>query len=960
MRLRSTSISLLIVLGLLIPFGIHATSATDAEAGTQPTYQLSIEQSSEPACIDNVVGQFNSLKHHGEALGFHRAVSPDPTIDKHYQSIQRLPRGGSPYVVLSRNGNRFIGGPIGEDDPGNLVIVRFDSRDGDGERMRSNRLAKGYETDETPPPLEDRAVTTVFFDGNGWPDYRHAGGMQTYGDLLFVALDTEGPNAPTPGMVVLVDMTNPESPVLLKEFPMPHKAGAVAVAKHPTENRHVMIVEGPDDNDTLKIYFSNGYDLRDPSLDFHLVDEWTGSELVGGSWPTGTGAHQTINMIEDCRNGLFLLGARNDPGLPEFGDDLANVYKVEFENVNDLKMTQVANGHFYCVSAAGRICNFVAAAGFYTSPRGELILYASEHENEGPLGPWGRTIRMGEFRHRDTYRPGSEAWAPLPVADPAHGYYISEGGSVTLDGSYSYPPVAQPWVELYDDHHWDDRSIVIDYQDRDKDDWHNFNNLDGDWWDTELGFNDKTSSARWAAPVGCDIILYEDDNYGGSTRVLTGTGEVEEIADFDDIGFGDATSSAKFVGDTCDDRMTHQWDLDNDGVYETPGATAHFDGSAIDGPADVTVRLKVCGPFYGFCPTDHATVHVSNLTPTITGSLNSTSINEGETVMLSGAISDPGIADTFTVNVDWGDGQSDSLTLPAGSANYNLTHTYQDDITPGTPSDDYDVSVTVTDDDGGSDDLNLSVTVHNLPPNVGPIVAPIDPIQVGTQISASATFADPGVFDTHEAEWEWGDGTTSPAVIDGPNVSGDHLYAAPGLYTVTLTVIDKDGGSASTAYEYVVVYDPNGGFVTGSGEFDSPPGAYAADPNVTGVARFNFVSKYRKEATESNGNFQFRVDDANLRFEADGYDWMVVNGNRALIEGRGTLNGAGEYGFLLSLIDGGTGPQSGDDLIRVKVWEINPDGADGALVYDSQIGGDTSHTAAPQIAIDKGQIVVHE
>ena len=77
--------------------------------------------------------------------------------------------------------------------------------------------------------------------------------------------------------------------------------------------------------------------------------------------------------------------------------------------------------------------------------------------------------------------------------------------------------------------------------------------------------------------------------------------------------------------------------------------------------------------------------------------------------------------------------------------------------------------------------------------------------------------------------WDFGDGATSRA--QGPS----HSYASGGSYTVRLTVTDDDGGSDSESFQYVVVYDPDGGFVTGGGWIDSPAGAFTADPDLTGT-----------------------------------------------------------------------------------------------------------------------------
>ncbi len=105
--------------------------------------------------------------------------------------------------------------------------------------------------------------------------------------------------------------------------------------------------------------------------------------------------------------------------------------------------------------------------------------------------------------------------------------------------------------------------------------------------------------------------------------------------------------------------------------------------------------------------------------------------------------------------------------------------------------------------------------------------APTEPVTIGTQISIGATFSDVGAPDTHMAVWEWGDGATSTGSVTEAGgagvVAGLHTYSGVGVYTVALTLTDKDGASTRSDYRYVVVYDPEGGYVTGGGWIVSPP-----------------------------------------------------------------------------------------------------------------------------------------
>jgi len=257
----------------------------------------------------------------------------------------------------------------------------------------------------------------------------------------------------------------------------------------------------------------------------------------------------------------------------------------------------------------------------------------------------------------------------------------------------------------------------------------------------------------------------------------------------------------------------------------------------------------------------------------------------------------------------------------------------------------------------GSRDGNLYALgkAANAAPSITAVTVPIDPQRVNDPVSVSAAFTDPDQADTHTATWTWGDGTTSAGTIIESNgagtVSGSHVYAEAGVYTVSVKVTDNYAASAeATAQSYVVVYNPDAGFVTGGGWITSPTGAYAKDPALTGKATFGFVSKYQKGANAPTGNTEFQFKVANLNFKSTSYDWLVIAGAKAQYKGTGTINGAGSYKFMLSAVDGnlkGTGP----DTFRMKIWD------DNGVVYDNAAGA--PDTAAPTTTLGGGSIVIH-
>jgi PKD repeat protein len=351
------------------------------------------------------------------------------------------------------------------------------------------------------------------------------------------------------------------------------------------------------------------------------------------------------------------------------------------------------------------------------------------------------------------------------------------------------------------------------------------------------------------------------------------------------------------------------------------------------------------GGTYQYCPP-------ANAAPIVVAAADQTS-DEGESKSFAlGSFSDADGNGPWEVTVTWGDGAPAETFLRTSTGTLPpRTHTYAEDGV-------YTVTVRVEDAAGASDTDTFQVTVGNLPPSCGPIVAPLTPVPVGTLVTATAPFSDPGVEDTHTAEMGWGDGTSSAATVTETNGAGTatatHTYTAPGVYTLTLTVTDDEGASGSCTFQYVVVFDPNGPFVTGGGWINSPPGAYTADPTLTGKATFGFVAKYKKGATVPDGNTEFQFQAGDLNFKSTSYEFLLVAGARAMFKGSGTINGSGDYAFLVSAIDGQTAGGGGVDRFRIKIWNKTT----GEVVYDNQLGA--GDDAAATMALGGGSITIHK
>ena len=233
-----------------------------------------------------------------------------------------------------------------------------------------------------------------------------------------------------------------------------------------------------------------------------------------------------------------------------------------------------------------------------------------------------------------------------------------------------------------------------------------------------------------------------------------------------------------------------------------------------------------------------------------------------------------------------------------------------------------------------------------------------DPVQLGDTYTATVTIPDAAGTDNAIFDWGDGGGVTTVPVNGNATVSADHTYSDTGVRVVRVILTKNTTGGVpvnvgSAEYRYAVTFDPAGGFVTGGGWIQSPAGAYGPDPSLSGKASFGFVSKYQKGANVPSGDTEFQFKAGDLNFKSSVYEWLVIAGARAQFKGSGAINGEGDYGFLLTAIDGQEPGGGGTDKFRMKIW----DKGSGGVVYDNQRGDDD--TANVTTGLGGGSITVH-
>jgi hypothetical protein len=220
------------------------------------------------------------------------------------------------------------------------------------------------------------------------------------------------------------------------------------------------------------------------------------------------------------------------------------------------------------------------------------------------------------------------------------------------------------------------------------------------------------------------------------------------------------------------------------------------------------------------------------LTATAPGQAGLATAPEGSAATATGTFSDADGNGTVT------------LTASAGSIAQNSaagTWSWQGTGVDGPSSN--TITITATDNQGATALTSFTFTVTNAPPVVtlnGPATA-----AAGAPVDFTVTAADPGTAD-QAAGFAWalsyGDGSATDSFTGGAtsSVTRRHAFAAAGIYTVTATATDRDGGISTPVTVQILIPDttaPTFTFVSPSVTVAalSPAGATVNYPPATAV-----------------------------------------------------------------------------------------------------------------------------
>ncbi len=187
---------------------------------------------------------------------------------------------------------------------------------------------------------------------------------------------------------------------------------------------------------------------------------------------------------------------------------------------------------------------------------------------------------------------------------------------------------------------------------------------------------------------------------------------------------------------------------------------------------------------------------------------------------------------------------------------------------------------------------NVSIASNPLALNTGsPLSATVSDTTTGGSNVASAVYTVNGGSASQMLLTPSGTVTTQASATLAP-------FSQSNVYNVCVHGTDAPGNNGADSCILLPVYDPNGSFVTGSGQIASPGGADLLNPAAAGQATFGFVSKYLPGKNTPSGNLEFQFKEGNLNFKSTSMDWLVVTGEpRAKFHGTGTVNGLSVCNF---------------------------------------------------------------
>ncbi len=312
-----------------------------------------------------------------------------------------------------------------------------------------------------------------------------------------------------------------------------------------------------------------------------------------------------------------------------------------------------------------------------------------------------------------------------------------------------------------------------------------------------------TPADNYAGPDGFGYTV----SSGGETVAGTVTIDVVEVND-DPVAVIDASATALPEGTSVGLDATASTDVDGTIVGYLWQVTA---GGAITNPtsatptlngvddAVVTVTLMVTDDD-GATDVTTSDFTVTNVSPSVDAGAD-LAIQPGELASLTVGFTDPGVIDTHTATVDWGEGAGAEDVGAVSTPTFDLSHTY---ATEG----EYTVEVCVADNvpESTCDSVLVVVELVNVPPTVL-AGGPYELTEGDVGLLAGSAIDTDGNLDPSTILWSsdgaaqvgFGDATTADSTVTG---------FQDGVFSLTLSASDLLGASGSASTTLTVTNVP--------------------------------------------------------------------------------------------------------------------------------------------------------
>ena len=219
---------------------------------------------------------------------------------------------------------------------------------------------------------------------------------------------------------------------------------------------------------------------------------------------------------------------------------------------------------------------------------------------------------------------------------------------------------------------------------------------------------------------------------------------------------------------------------------------------------------------------------------------------------------------------------------------------------------------------------------------VGPVVAS-SLVKVGQPLEAKVGFVDADRVGTRSVSWSWGDGSAAQAGSvsesgGAGNASASHSFAAPGIYQVAATVVDRRGRSTVVSHKVVVTVTASG-TLAGAGAVMSPVGASRLAPLHAGPASFSLIAPAAATARTQSIPARLHFDLPGFNFRSQDLRRLSGQGGQHVFEGSGTVRGAGSYKFRLST--SASVPAGERGRFALKIWHTDSVSKANVVDYDN-------------------------